>query len=237
MSATVEVDANAGHEVLLPEMVPGARVDRASCRRPTPDAIGLATPPREVATMNDDKTIDTALEWLGKAQQLGFYSSNVARLIRAGAEAVRSVLDKDEDRSVERVIRDLDDFHVRLLNKADNINAATAQTYVTRTKRLLSDYRGWLKDPKAYKPTARRGRGPAARSKTDRSEELPFGEEPAPPRSEGQPSAPYRDHTLSLSTGKAYLRIPASISADDVMLLTLVIRSHGPSTPTEPAPG
>ncbi|SRR6266568_589096 len=182
--------------------------------------------------MANDNTIDAAVEWLAKAQQLGFYASNNVRLIRAGVEAVRSVLAADEDRSIDRIYNDLGPLHVRLLNKADaRINAATAQTYIARTKRLITDYRAWLKDPRAYKPAAPRGRGPAKAKRApvepDTEPSLPFGDD-APtstPKAEGKPPA-FRDHTLSLTTGKAYLRIPASISTEDMELLTLVIRSH-----------
>jgi hypothetical protein len=50
---------------------------------------------------------------------------------------------------------------LRLVNKAGSINAATAQTYVARTKRLISDYQAWLSDPRSFKPSMRRTRGPA----------------------------------------------------------------------------
>jgi hypothetical protein len=191
--------------------------------------------------MENEQTIDAAVEWLAKAQQLGFYNSNVARLVRAGAEAVCKVLGPDEDRSAERILRDLDTIHLRLLNKSSNINAETAKTYIARTKRLISDYQGWLRDPTSYKPTARRARGPAKAKRVIPDQPvLVFHDGPEVGAVEEKAATEnnYRDHTLHLSTGKALLRIPASISADDVALLTLVIRSHGPATPAStPAQG
>ncbi len=177
-------------------------------------------------------TLDAAIEWLAKAQQLGFYKANVARLLRAGADAIRGVLADDEDRSVDRVARDLGSLHDRLLNRAGSINQDTARTYVARTKRLLNDYRGWLKDPKAYQPSrrSRRSKAKLARSPA-RGEVFPVGDEAPSAGGEAGGAGAHRDHTLSLSTGKAYLRLPATLSTEDVALLTLVIRSHGPPAP------
>lgn len=195
-----------------------------------------------MASEADKMTIDDAAEWIAKAEQLGYYSPNVARLLRAGVEAVRSVLHQDiDDRKVVSVEQDLDALYSRLVNKSGNISAATAQTYITRTRRLLADYRAWLKDARSFKPTvrraartaAKRGRGgraptPAAQQDEDWPADTELGAPPPPGAS------PYRDHTLSLSTGKAYLRVPASLSAEDVALLTLVIRSHGPTATADP---
>jgi hypothetical protein len=188
----------------------------------------------------NENTIDAAFEWIAKAQQLGYYNGNVARLIRAGAEAVRSVLGADEDRSLQRIEQDADGLYLRLVNKAGSINAATAQTYVARTKRLISDYQAWLSDPRSFKPSMRRTRGPARAAAAPSGAAaagagwLPFVDaNGASGRPESGGTA-YREHTLSLSTGRAYLRIPASISADDVALLTLVIRSHGKASAADP---
>ncbi len=189
--------------------------------------------------MADDDTLEAAIKWLGRAELLGFYSGNVARLIRAGAEAVSRVLSEDEDRSAGHILENLDSLYGRLMNREGKLNADTVRTYVSRTRRLLKDYQNFLADPKSFKPTSRRGRGPAKMKKEPVAEPMALFPEPVvgtvptlsavatPPSEQGV----YRDHILHLSTGKAMLRIPSSISADDVALLTLVIRSHGPAAP------
>jgi len=174
----------------------------------------------------DNLTLDAAIKWIEKAQQLGYYNPNVARMIRAGAEAVSKVVDGQDDQSVDHIADNLDSIYARLVNRAGtDISAATAQTYVARTRRLLADFKEWVRDPRGFKPTLRRPGRPPPRPKTPPAQDaFPFGNGAA---SVATPAGiEYREHTLSLSSGRAYLRVPATITEQDYTLIDTVLKLH-----------
>lgn len=173
------------------------------------------------------KTFDDAIAWIGKAQQLGFYSSNVARLMRAAAQAVSSVLDESEPRDLEYLREQLHDhLYARMVNKAGTITAETAKTYISRVQRLLRDFEGWSADPRAYRPRSTR-RAPTERRARSVTEPTSGGTQAALSFEE-EPSKPYAEHTLPLETGRAYFRVPTRISLDEFRLIMVVLASHCP---------
>lgn len=179
---------------------------------------------------NENMTLDAAMAWIEKAQQLGYYNTNTARLIKAGAEAVSRVLVADDDRSIDQIANSLDGIYTRLVNRREGaISGATAATYVARTKRLLNDYNGWKNNPRGFKPTSKRGRGPG-RAKpaapTPPAATMSLFPDAVPQAPVGAAGPGYQEHALSLPSGKAYLRIPATISQDDFNLLTAVLKLH-----------
>lgn len=182
----------------------------------------------EVTIMPDEKTLADAVAWLAKAQQLGFYNSNVVRLTRVAAEAVANVLDDSEPKTLDYVRAQLEDqMYVRMVNKTESISADTAKTYIGRTLRLIRDYEGWLADPRSYRPKAgvRRTSAPERRARTQ-SEYRARDAGHADDESDG-----YAEHTLPLQEGRAYFRLPPRISADDYRLIMMVVASHCPDLP------
>jgi len=166
--------------------------------------------------IGDQKTLDEAIEWITKAQQLGLYNANVARLARVAADAIRSVLSDEEPKTLKYVREQLaNQMFVRMVNKAGSISGDTARTYISRVQRLLRDFEGWTADPRGYRPKLTIRTGGDSRGQ-------------APRRRKASDDSLMAEHALPLQSGRAYLRLPARLTLEDVRLLMVIIHSHCP---------
>lgn len=177
--------------------------------------------------IGDQKTLDEAIEWITKAQQLGLYNANVARLARVAADAIRSVLSDEEPKTLNYVREQLaNQMFVRMVNKAGSISGDTARTYISRVQRLLRDFEGWTADPRGYRPKLTTRTGGDSRGQAPRRRKGMEQRETASP--EAGDDSLMAEHALPLQSGRAYLRLPARLTLEDVRLLMVIIHSHCP---------
>jgi hypothetical protein len=171
--------------------------------------------------MADQMTLEKAIEWTDRAVTLGYYSASVARLLRSATEALSRILAEDE-RTTEYVREHEEAVLSRLINGSEKLSHTSARTYMTRAMRLVRDFEAWSANPAAFvpKPTRNGDDDEKPKRKSSKTPAKESGEEEIPPT--------HREHVLSLSGGKATLRLPVQISLYDVQLLTLVIGSHCP---------
>lgn len=170
-------------------------------------------------------TLDQAIEWTEKAKQLGHYDDNTARLLKTAGEAVAKIFGPEEPRTTASIKERREQIHARLLKKSDSLSATSAQAYMSRLLRLVGDYEAWVADPTGFNPSGRgrtsdedkekpKRRAPAREAKNAAEEQLDAGK--------------YREHTISLGSGKATLKVPTPITLDELQLLMLVLGSHCP---------
>ncbi len=178
-----------------------------------------------MALEQTELTLDKAIEWAERAVRLGYYSENTARLLRTAAEALEKILAEDEPRTTAHVRERAEQLLARLLNKSENLSHASAQTYMTRALRLIRDFETWSANPADFSP-AKPPREESAKPKKKAGKEN--GRADTNPEEVDQTPSTHREHVLSLSGGKAMLRIPATISLDELQLLTLVLGNHCP---------
>lgn len=169
-------------------------------------------------------TLEMAVDWTDKAKQLGYYDDNTARLLKTAAEAIGKIFGPDEPRTIASIKEREEQIYARLLKKSENLSATSAQTYMSRMLRLVRDFEAFTADPKGFTPS---GRG-----RNDEEKEKPKRRQAArrPEEEKNEPETPgeYREHTISLGSGKATLKVPTPITLDELQLLMLVLGSHCP---------
>ncbi|HEX8820346.1 MAG TPA: hypothetical protein VF794_10500 [Archangium sp.] len=167
------------------------------------------------------KSLDEAIVWLREAQQLGHYNSDTVRQLRVAAEAVRSLLAPTEPRTLDYIKSNREQLERRLINRSDSITPPTAKSYLSRAERLMRDFIAGVPLTRTQQQGPRRQRT-SAKHHSDTDTTLPRIDSGNPEQ------LSYREHSLTLSNGRASIRLPDIITPADFKLITRVIEAHCP---------
>jgi len=189
-------------------------------------------------TMNDESpspTIDDAIVWAAKAEQLGYYGGETPRLLKTAAEAVRGLLGGEDTRDCEHILAHIEQMHARLLNKSSALSRESAQKYIVRVQRLLRDFVSYSADPVGFVPSNRRAAEVGTAKPTKKPRAAAKVADAPPEHREGHQKIPgdARVHTLSLSEGLARLDLPKTITMSEFQMMAMVMASHCPDAQLE----
>jgi hypothetical protein len=105
--------------------------------------------------------VDALLEFLEWTAKKGLMAKNTVGGRKAAVAAVLGVLDPEEKGDVTEV--DLDNAMTRFVNlQGKKYNTSSLNVYRSRTNAALNDFRTYLADPLAFKPTNKVEKKPSA---------------------------------------------------------------------------
>lgn len=95
------------------------------------------------------KTVEMLREFVEKADKLGKYPSNTANARIAALKVIENGLTTDEPDTIEYIAEHIDEIFHRQLDKL-NLSSGSLQTYISRVRSALKDYRSHGQDSKTF---------------------------------------------------------------------------------------
>ncbi len=174
-------------------------------------------------TSRTQPTIKAVRDFLDKAQKLGKYPRNTGAAMTAALRVVEEGLTDDEPQSLEYLLDHIEEIFHRQLQRL-KLTGGSLQTYISRVRRLLTDFQKYGQDSKAmlaWKPkiiqrTSRDRNGP-----TSSEGPLVFGEVTAGSQVIGSTrDSRLRTHVWALRPDlMIQIQLPTDLTKKDVNLL------------------